>query len=244
LAVEEQFYLLYPVLLLVGLRLALPARYLFAISLTAIFLVLFERSMLWTGIESYDRVVMGLDTRADALLAGCSVAFALAGNLLPRGFFAIWFFRFLALGSAAFVSYLVIMGVKNEPYYNDGLASLTAICVGLVIFEMAGPNPMKTTRRILGVRPLAWTGRISYGLYLWHIPVFYFLGTPSNWSGAQIQTARFLTVFAVAALSYYSIELPFLKLKQRFSISRLVHETRSNDQIHEGVLITTSPAAL
>jgi peptidoglycan/LPS O-acetylase OafA/YrhL len=60
-----------------------------------------------------------------------------------------------------------------------------------------------------------WIGSVSYGVYLWHYPIFaYFegLGLPRALQVAGMWSA----VFAVAGLSYYGLEKPFLRMKQRF----------------------------
>ena len=63
---------------------------------------------------------------------------------------------------------------------------------------------------------LVFSGRISYGLYLWHIPVFFMIGSNPTWCGLQLQGLRLATVFLVATLSFYLIEQPFLRLKGKF----------------------------
>jgi peptidoglycan/LPS O-acetylase OafA/YrhL len=146
---------------------------------------------------------------------------ALFAGLIPERPLMIWLFRTLSLISVAVLAYFIIHGVGNEIYYKYGGASIAALSVGFVVFEMMGTAPMKFGLSLLRFRPLAWTGRISYGLYLWHIPVFFVLGKPAHWTGAQIQIARFVLVYAVAAISYYLLERPFLKLKSRFSATNL-----------------------
>ena len=220
LSVEEQFYIIFPIMLLLCLRLHIKPRLLFGIVLFGIVCVFLDRFWLWQGSESIDRVGMGLDTRADALLAGCAVSAAFLGGLIPKKRSMIWLFRILSLLSMAVLSYLITQGVGNEVYYKYGGASIAAVAVGFVVFEMMGNDPMKSTRTFLRFPPLAWTGRVSYGLYLWHIPVFFVLGKPTNWSGIEVQAARFLLVYAVAALSFYLLERPFLQLKDRFTVTR------------------------
>jgi peptidoglycan/LPS O-acetylase OafA/YrhL len=93
---------------------------------------------------------------------------------------------------------------------------------------------------LLQNRALAWTGRISYGLYLWHIPVFFVIGQNRSWSGIQTQSIRISSVFAVAALSYYFIEKPFLKLKDKFT--HLPKNTAVDDFVLIGKARTTPVA--
>ena len=90
-----------------------------------------------------------------------------------------------------------------------------------VAFALAAilANPESILTRLLSVPPLVWTGRLSYGLYLWHFPVFTFVG---RWFTA-LQPVRLMTLqiagtFVCATLSYYLLEQPCLKLKKKFSV--------------------------
>jgi peptidoglycan/LPS O-acetylase OafA/YrhL len=83
--------------------------------------------------------------------------------------------------------------------------------------------------RFLGWAPLQYLGKISYGLYIYHFPIVYFF--PVNWFVAQIQEAgiseglipllilifAFTATLTVASVSYYLLEKPFLKIKDRFA---------------------------
>ncbi len=223
LAVEEQFYIIFPLLLLAFLRLKTNYRGMLLFLGIGIIGVYLNRFWLWQGDQSYDRLHMSLDTRADAMLVGAFVSVLVVNNLLPKKNWTIILSRILAFGAALLLCWLVVFGVGDELYYKYGVLSLTAICVGFVIMDLMG-QPLKLTQTILKFPPLVWVGRLSYGIYLWHIPVIYLIGTPETWSRAMLQGIRFTAVLIVAAISYYFIEKPFLKFKNRFSTLKKISD--------------------
>jgi peptidoglycan/LPS O-acetylase OafA/YrhL len=98
---------------------------------------------------------------------------------------------------------------------GGSLFALSAACfLGAIHFH---PNSILV--RWLALPPLVWTGRISYGLYLWHFPVFTFVG---GWfpdlPAAQSAALKIFATFLCATISYYGLERPCLKLKTKFSV--------------------------
>jgi peptidoglycan/LPS O-acetylase OafA/YrhL len=84
--------------------------------------------------------------------------------------------------------------------------------VAELLLAPAGP-----LARVLAWKPVRSVGRISYGLYLWHLPLFLILDGPrtglSSWS---LLAVRFAATFAAALVSYFLVERPALRLKRRF----------------------------
>jgi peptidoglycan/LPS O-acetylase OafA/YrhL len=99
--------------------------------------------------------------------------------------------------------------------YEGGFV-LTALAAAAVLVGVVGA-PDGLPARVLGARPLAAIGSISYGLYLWHWPIFLILNASRlelDWF--PLQVVRFAVTFAVATASYLLLERPALRLRRRF----------------------------
>jgi len=224
LAVEEQFYLVWPWLLLLGLALVRPrrgtgsraatgtgaaGRY----GLAAVSLVLAGASaaaMTMLYHPGYDptRVYDGTDTRAFALLIGAALAFAWPTRQPQRGVSAVsrW-----CLDGVGFVGLLVIAALvwrTNEysPFmYRGGLVVLSLATV-LVLAAVAAPAGRLGA--LLGAGPLRWIGVRSYGIYLWHFPIIALTNPADGRDPASRAALQVAATIAVAALSWRFIEEP------------------------------------
>ncbi|MBB2940109.1 peptidoglycan/LPS O-acetylase OafA/YrhL [Amycolatopsis bartoniae] len=191
-AVEEQFYLAWPVLLLVLARGARRRR-------VAVFAALASVASLALMVALADpadptRVYTGTDTRAFSLLLGALVAtwpVREAGRragavllLLVAGLGAVW---------------VLADGVRATWLFEGGLFAhslASALLIGL-----CARAPHTLVARALAWRPLRWTGEISYSLYLWHWPVFVLFP-------AQPAVVLCVVSAGLAALSKYLVEDP------------------------------------
>ena len=208
LAIEEQFYILWPPILLLLLRTRRPSvRVAGAIALAAV-VVIGWRLFIFLALPAdlrEDRVEFGSDTNAYGLLAGCALGFLPS---LPRGRVAA---VMGVLGLVAIVLSMTLRSVFEVPAVGAfvALPVLAALgAVGVICGVMGGGL------RLLGIAPIAYVGRISYGLYLWHWV------TPRMIEPLPIAEGRTLIAFALAfaasALSFQFIERPALRLKSRF----------------------------
>jgi peptidoglycan/LPS O-acetylase OafA/YrhL len=186
LSVEEQFYLVWPMVLTVGL-VRLGRRNLGIVLLVVAAAIALERVWLAAaGDVSFQRLYFGTDTRGDAVLYGA--AFALLG---VRPHWRVALYAGVAIGCS------VMLLFESFLEYFAYALPFVALGSGLIA---------ASSLTTLGWRPLMLVGRISYGLYLWH---FLFI-----WWGLPIPVVLALT-FGVAGLSYVVIEQPFLRLKDR-----------------------------
>lgn len=211
LSVEEQFYVIYPLLLVVLLRLLGRTR---RLTLLLAFLAAVSAvAMAWLHHPGLDpsRVYYGTDTRAQQLLVGAVVASLLCpGSPVGRGLrlgVDRWARR---LALPALVLLLAATALVRESMswvFEGGLLALALVTV-VVVIAAASPNP-STVQRWLSVEPLRRLGVISYGVYLWHWPVIVFLGPERlGVHGVVLALAQAAITLALAALSYRFVEHP------------------------------------
>lgn len=190
LSIEEQFYLLWPVLLpLVARRRPALILTLAAVASAAL------RTGLWLTGAPLARVANGTDVRADALLIGCALAFA--NIAVPR--------RLLGVSAAISAVFLVIAcGFASATAFMSSLTPVTLASVTLVAWTL------RSSPRILTWSPLVAVGKISYGLYLWNLPISLSLLSwdAPTWARSVVLVAA---SFAMACLSWYIIERPFTR---------------------------------
>jgi peptidoglycan/LPS O-acetylase OafA/YrhL len=221
LSVEEQFYLVWPTLLLVVLirriRLEVVGGLLLAcaVALTVLRTVAAYRVSGAGGAVALagrldQQIGMRTDFRADSLLLGGVAAIALHAGWRPgRGLRAV---------ATALLAALVATQVWVRPearwMYGWGFtlfdAALALLCVALLDRRWLPAAAFRWG-------PLVWVGRVSYGLYLWHPPVFMAVtrAMPHGRMAARLLWGWGLT-FVLAATSFYLVEQPFLRLKGRW----------------------------
>ena len=208
LAIEEQFYLVWPLLLLVGFRWLHTRRALIIATLIAASASALEMAILYTPGGNPNRVYEGTDTRAFALLIGAALAMWLPRS---RPIAAVTANARYVLNGVGAVSLIAIFAMfskinDNQPFLYEGglllLALLTAMLIGVTV------HPGAQIRTILGWEPLRWIGERSYGIYLWHYPVIV-LTTPVG-AGPSVPRAllQFTATLIIAALSWRYIEQP------------------------------------
>ncbi|MGZ6925420.1 MAG: DUF459 domain-containing protein [Acidimicrobiia bacterium] len=206
LAIEEQFYLVFP-LMLIGLCTVLRTR----VGLRRALLVLTAASiatgwLLWSPGHDPARVYYGTDTRAAELLIGAVLATMLAGRRRSRvrG-------RRIATATAGSVA-LVLLVVAWATFsqsttflYRGGFA-LHALLTALVIAAARLPRPVA---RVLAIRPLRELGLVSYGVYLYHWPIFLWLDSGRvGIDGFALFVIRCAVTLGVAVASYRWVEQP------------------------------------
>ena len=217
LAIEEQFYLIWPPLLLLLFSKRVKKRHIQLGLLVAAIASAAAMAILYSPQADPSRVYYGTDTRAFSLLIGAFLAFefppARVNGHGRQGFTARDRKIALGVGSAALAGILVMMVAVNgySPFlYYGGIALLSLLAGALIITLADGRSPLA---RFFALRPLVWIGKLSYSIYLWHYPLL-LLMNPRNFTGETPWFAymgQALVILAVSAISYYVVETPLRK---------------------------------
>ena len=210
LAVEEQFYIVWPTLLLGLLTLGRRTRMAWVLALMATSAAL--PFLYWDGGAGRDRIYFGTDTRAVGLLAGAFAALVwherhALGRVARYGALRAW----LAVGFVAVVTWRA----GNMPGKFLILPAMLALAVSQLVPHLA--EGRGTLARLLTARWLVWAGKRSYGLYLWHYLWATWMHPLGLWPGMPLGIAGAL---ACTQLSWMLVESPALRFSNRFRASQ------------------------
>jgi len=220
LAVEEHFYLAWPFLVRLGTRRQL----MLAAAAIAVAGLALRSALLASGVSTVD-VYVSTPTRIDALAIGALCALAVRG---PGGAARVAQPAAITMLFCGVGVLLVIFGrwtlSLQDPLMLTAGLTLLALTFGGAIVTSLTWRPL---RLALSNSTLCWFGRYSFGLYVWHLIIIYFLFQPfvrEKFLGSDPQTAAVLLymlftvalILAVSVLSYHCWEMPFLNLKRYF----------------------------
>lgn len=210
LAVEEQFYVFFPlifaaVLARLRVRYALAIVAAAAVASAALMALIFE-----PGLDP-SRVYYGTDTRIAVILAGAALAFVWRPGGLPRRAVSLTERTADAWGLAALAGLVAVAIAATEDgafLYRGGFLAVAVLTVVLIA---AAVHPRATLiRAILARRPLVWLGTRSYSVYLWHWPVFMLTrpGLDVAIDGVELLLVRLAITVVLAEVSFRLIEAP------------------------------------
>ena len=214
LAIEEQFYIVWPLLLLALFKLRVPKKAIAAIVAVLAALSIGEMALMYSPAADPSRIYYGTDTRAGSLLIGAFLALVwpstIFGHRRAQSKAAGARVAFNVLGVAALAA-LVIVVVATSSYtpfpYRGGIA-LVSVLTALLIAVLVVPNTW--VARLLQLEPFVWIGKRSYGMYLWHYPII--LATSRITSTIEVpwwvRIAQIVIIFAVSDLSFRFVETP------------------------------------
>ena len=218
LAIEEHFYLVWPLVLLGSLRLGISKKRLVLLTLLLAVASALHRAVLHQFGAPPVRTYYGIDTRADSLLIGCAAGLCVSWSLVRARAF-----RPLLVPALIFIGFCMAATGYGSSFMSLGGFTLLALATAVLLVNVV-LAPSSYLRGFLEWGFLVWVGRISYGLYLWHYPVFKTTSFLNLSWPLELGVALAVTV-AVTCLSYYLIERPALRLKHS-------HKAPQNAQLH------------
>jgi len=215
LAIEEQFYLFWPIILLFLLKIIGNRKrknLLYPILMMVVMSALWMSS-LFTLSNDPSRVYFGTDTRAAGLLIGACLATLWQpwkeSHQIPR---KKWLIDILGWGLLFLIIYLFVSLNEFHPLlYHGGITIFSLASVGLIF---AATHSETTISRFLEIPIMRWLGTRSYGIYLWHFPVFMMSrsGSDVNLPVFPLFAIQLSLTFLFAEASYRWIELPIRKV--------------------------------
>jgi peptidoglycan/LPS O-acetylase OafA/YrhL len=216
LSIEEQFYLTWPAILILLLRRTRSRNSMLNWVAFILFLLLLERVviLLVVPVNALRWVNWATECRGDPLLVGCALAIILSSGLLPHDIRVRRVLKCFAWCLA--LPALLLLNVFDTPAYFSwiGLHLGVALFAAAIMFDTLLAET-GTIHRVLALPWLVYIGRISYGLYLWHYPIFTQI-QERHWRPATELMCEIALTAAAALASFYLLERPILQLKQQF----------------------------
>jgi peptidoglycan/LPS O-acetylase OafA/YrhL len=210
LAIEEQFYVVWPIVVIAILKLTRSTRFLFVVAVLGVLASAAEMALLFHlhPLADPSRLYYGTDTRAQDILTGAALGIVLFKRSPATSSRGRVGFSLLALaGAAVFVLEWVRINGSADLTYRGGFL-VADVMVALVILGVT-MAPAGLPARVLSFRPLTFIGQISYGLYLWHWPIFLVLNhARTGLEDWPLFLLRVAVTFVVAVLSWYLVETP------------------------------------
>src|SRR5690625_832449 len=213
LAVEEQFYLLWPVVLVLLLALTRTSRQRVRVALTVALVSAILMAVLHTPGEDATRVYYGTDTHLFGLMLGVALAFAWASpqSVLHSAVWQRWRQPAALVALGGIGGLMTVLDADAAMTFRGGILA-ASLLTAVLIAALLGPGSLY--QRVMDLRPVAWLGQRSYGIYLWHWPVILILTEllpATTYDSAVSWTTRGLALgltLAVAAVSYRWLEQP------------------------------------
>ncbi|WCH46450.1 acyltransferase family protein [Lysinibacillus sp. OF-1] len=214
LAIEEQFYLIWPLLLMIGLYIFQKQSKLAKVVFIGAVCSALVMAILYEPGADPSRVYYGTDTRCFELLIGCWLALVWPMKRLSAQKLSTNHVK--KLNSLSFITLMIFLVSivyvdEYQPFLYRG--GMFLFCLNAAVLIACICHPVSILGKLLAWRPLCWIGSRSYGIYLWHYPVMVLgtpiheIGNPSYWRVAL----QIILIVMIAELSYRFIEMPIRK---------------------------------
>ena len=211
LSIEEQFYLVWPAVLILFLGLRRKTSWVVVVLVAAIAAIAVHRAVMWEHGAHWLFLFVRTDTRADSLLVGALLACLWVRRRTPTK----------GLVPAAWIASGVLVLCIEFSRPDGGfvyLGGFTIVAIAVAILILATLDSSWPGNRLLSFPPLRAVGRVSYALYLWHLPVFSVVHRyGSHWPTVVQVIVAYGASAAFTTLSWVLIETPALRVKRRLA---------------------------
>lgn len=230
LSIEEQYYLIWPLIVIISLAIVKRKRLLVLIVLLLASGSSLAMALLYTPGEDATRVYYGTDTHAFGLLLGSLLAIVIVSNYSDGGgdsfqiyrWFGVfrydWIRQWVPATALSIIFVMVLMMPdSSEVAYRGGLVLASVLTAIVIVGLVCGGN---VTEELCTISVLRWLGKRSFSLYLWHWPVFKimeYLGPSWLFHFFQVM-ASFIISIVLSQWSYRNIEVPIVRKGYRDTI--------------------------
>jgi peptidoglycan/LPS O-acetylase OafA/YrhL len=223
LGIEEQFYLIWPILVILGFTFIKRKRIRVVAILIGVVLSVWLMEFLYVPGEDPSRVYYGTDTRAFSLLLGAALAFVWPSQRLSKTLPRQASLVLESVGIAGLLLIIILFMNTSEfdPFHYQGGMLVLSLITTLVVAAFA--HPASKLGKWLSIKPIRWVGVRSYGIYLWHYPIIILTTPIVNTDGIDVWriTLQIGATLIISALSYRFVETPIRAGRITFTLTAL-----------------------
>ncbi|MDQ0213968.1 peptidoglycan/LPS O-acetylase OafA/YrhL [Oikeobacillus pervagus] len=225
LAVEEQFYIIWPIIIYIALRMKVSRKWGGMSILAVAILSAFLMGILYQPGTDPSRVYYGTDTRAFSILIGAALAVIWPSRSLSKtipkkvGRIMDW----IGVGALFIILFMMANTNQYESFLYRGGMFLFSMVVAVLVAVLA--HPVSYLNKMMSFKPLLWVGVRSYGIYLWHYPVIVLTNQISILDNIPVLKLiiQVVLILMFAALSWKWVEEPI----RHGALKRLIHRIKS-----------------
>jgi peptidoglycan/LPS O-acetylase OafA/YrhL len=243
LGIEEQFYLIWPLLVLLGFTFIKSKKLRVFAILTGVVISAWLMAFLYIPGEDPSRVYYGTDTRAFSLLLGAVLAFVWPSQRLSKSLprHASWVLEVVGITGLSLLIIMFMVTSEFDTFHYQGGMLLLSVVTTLVVAVLA--HPASKLGRWLSIKPLRWIGVRSYGIYLWHYPIIILTTPIINTDGINFWriTLQIGATFIISAISFRFVETPIRTGRISFTFTAFKKMTIFQQRIVLGCCVVLVP---